>query len=168
MTGSQMFSPSRRPLTETERRVLRARIRSLAARGRRASVVALHITGGVVLSLWLWTILAVPARRIPAAVKQRLEVPDHLEVRKGSIVALLGPNGAGKSTTLKAISGLLKSEDGEITRGDIQFEGQRISGLEPDRVVRRGIFQVMEGRRIIADMTPNENLKLGAFTRTDR
>jgi branched-chain amino acid transport system ATP-binding protein len=91
-----------------------------------------------------------------------------LEVRKGSIVALLGPNGAGKSTTLKAISGLLKSEDGEITRGDIQFEGQRISGLEPDRIVRRGIFQVMEGRRIIADMTPNENLKLGAFTRVDR
>jgi branched-chain amino acid transport system ATP-binding protein len=91
-----------------------------------------------------------------------------LDVRKGSIVALLGPNGAGKSTTLKAISGLLKSEDGEITRGDIQFEGQRISGQEPDRIVRRGIFQVMEGRRIIADMTPNENLKLGAFTRTDR
>jgi branched-chain amino acid transport system ATP-binding protein len=91
-----------------------------------------------------------------------------LEVRKGSIVALLGPNGAGKSTTLKAISGLLKSEDGEITRGDIQFEGQRINGLEPDRIVRRGIFQVMEGRRIIADMTPNENLKLGAYTRPDR
>jgi branched-chain amino acid transport system ATP-binding protein len=91
-----------------------------------------------------------------------------LEVRKGSIVALLGPNGAGKSTTLKAISGLLKSEDGEITRGDIRFEGQRISGQEPDRIVRRGIFQVMEGRRIIADMTPTENLKLGAFTRSDR
>ena len=91
-----------------------------------------------------------------------------LEVRKGSIVALLGPNGAGKSTALKAISGLLKSEDGEITRGDIRFEGQRISGQEPDRIVRRGIFQVMEGRRIIADMTPNENLKLGAFTRIDR
>ena len=88
MTGSQMFSPSRRPLTETERRVLRARIRSLAARGRRASVVALRITGGVVLSLWLWTILAVPARRIPAAVKQRLEMPDHLEVRKGRIADL--------------------------------------------------------------------------------
>jgi branched-chain amino acid transport system ATP-binding protein len=91
-----------------------------------------------------------------------------LEVRKGSIVALLGPNGAGKSTTLKAISGLLKSEDGETTRGDIRFEGERISGLEPDRIVRRGIFQVMEGRRIIADMTPAENLKLGAFTRQDR
>jgi branched-chain amino acid transport system ATP-binding protein len=91
-----------------------------------------------------------------------------LEVRQGSIVALLGPNGAGKSTTLKAISGLLKSEDGEITRGDILFKGERISGMEPDRIVRRGIFQVMEGRRIIADMSAGENLKLGAFTRRDR
>jgi branched-chain amino acid transport system ATP-binding protein len=90
-----------------------------------------------------------------------------LEVPKGQIVALLGPNGAGKSTTLKAISGLLKSEDGEITRGDVVFNGERINGLEPDRIVRRGIFQVMEGRRIISDMTAIENLKLGAFTRTD-
>ena len=91
-----------------------------------------------------------------------------LEVPKGQIVALLGPNGAGKSTTLKAISGLLKSEDGEITRGDVVFNGERINGIEPDRIVRRGIIQVMEGRRIIADMTAIENLKLGAFTRTDR
>ena len=91
-----------------------------------------------------------------------------LAVPKGQIVALLGPNGAGKSTTLKAISGLLKSEDGEITRGDVVFNGERINGLEPDRIVRRGIFQVMEGRRIISDMTVIENLKLGAFTRTDR
>ena len=91
-----------------------------------------------------------------------------LSVRKGHIVALLGPNGAGKSTTLKAISGLLKSEDGEITRGEVVFEGAAISHLEPDRIVRRGIFQVMEGRRIIADMTPTENLKLGAYTRRDR
>ncbi len=91
-----------------------------------------------------------------------------LEVPAGKIVALLGANGAGKSTTLKAISGLLKSEDGEITRGEIRFEGARIDGLEPDRIVRQGIFQVMEGRRIIADMTAIENLRLGAFTRTDR
>src|ERR1700752_3967814 len=91
-----------------------------------------------------------------------------LEVPKGAIVALLGANGAGKSTTLKAISGLLKTEDGEVTRGEILFEGQRINGIDPDKIVRRGIFQVMEGRRIIADMTSIENLRLGAFTRRDR
>jgi branched-chain amino acid transport system ATP-binding protein len=90
-----------------------------------------------------------------------------LAVPKGQIVALLGANGAGKSTTLKAISGLLKTEEGEVTRGEILFEGVPIHGIDPDRIVRRGIFQVMEGRRIIADMTPIENLRLGAFTRTD-
>ena len=90
-----------------------------------------------------------------------------LEVPKGAIVALLGANGAGKSTTLKAISGLLKTEDGEVIRGEIVFDGERINGIDPDKIVRRGIFQVMEGRRIIADMTSIENLKLGAFTRTD-
>lgn len=90
-----------------------------------------------------------------------------LTVPKGQIVALLGANGAGKSTTLKAISGLLRTEEGEVTRGDILFDGERINGTEPDRIVRRGIFQVMEGRRIIADMTCIENLRLGAFTRND-
>ncbi|HZA02805.1 MAG TPA: ABC transporter ATP-binding protein [Hyphomicrobiaceae bacterium] len=90
-----------------------------------------------------------------------------LDVPRGSVVALLGANGAGKSTTLKAISGLLKTEEGEITRGEIVFDGERIDGIEPDRIVRRGIIQVMEGRRIVADMTPIENLRLGAFTRRD-
>ena len=90
-----------------------------------------------------------------------------LAVPKGQIVALLGANGAGKSTTLKAISGLLRTEEGEVTRGDILFDGARINGTDPDRIVRRGIFQVMEGRRIIADMTCVENLRLGAFTRSD-
>ena len=90
-----------------------------------------------------------------------------LEVPKGAIVALLGANGAGKSTTLKAISGLLKSEEGQITRGDIVFDGVSITGAEPDAIVRRGVFQVMEGRRIVADMTVLENLRVGAFTRTD-
>ena len=90
-----------------------------------------------------------------------------LEVPKGAIVALLGANGAGKSTTLKAISGLLKTEDGEVTRGEIIFDGERINGIDPDKIVRRGIFQVMEGRRIISDMTSLENLRLGAFTRSD-
>src|SRR6202048_3017218 len=65
-----------------------------------------------------------------------------LEVPKGAIVALLGANGAGKSTTLKAISGLLKTEDGEVTRGEIVFEGERINGVDPDKIVIRGIFQV--------------------------
>ena len=90
-----------------------------------------------------------------------------LEVPKGAIVALLGANGAGKSTTLKAISGLLKSEDGHITRGDVVFDGVSIASAEPDAIVRRGVFQVMEGRRIIADMSVLENLRVGAFTRTD-
>jgi branched-chain amino acid transport system ATP-binding protein len=90
-----------------------------------------------------------------------------LEVPRGAIVALLGANGAGKSTTLKAISGLLKSEDGEVTRGDIVFDGVSIAATEPDAIVRRGVFQVMEGRRIIGDMSVLENLRVGAFTRTD-
>src|SRR6202166_1481480 len=90
-----------------------------------------------------------------------------LEVPKGAIVALLGANGAGKSTTLKAISGLLKTEDGEVTRGEIVFDGARINGIDPDKIVRRGIFQVMEGRRIIADMTSLENLRLTGFTQHD-
>src|SRR3981189_808116 len=87
-----------------------------------------------------------------------------LDVPQGAIVALLGANGAGKSTTLKAISGLLKAEDGEVTRGEIVFNGERINGIDPDKIVRRGILQVMEGRRIISDMTSLENLRLGAFT----
>src|SRR5438874_11671625 len=90
-----------------------------------------------------------------------------LNMRKGAIVALPGATGAGKSTTLKAISGLLKTEDGKVIRGEILFDGTRIDGIDPDKIVRRGIFQVMEGRRIISDMTSIENLKLGAFTRTD-
>ncbi len=88
-----------------------------------------------------------------------------LAVPKGEIVALLGANGAGKSTALKAISGLLKTEDGEVTRGDIRFAGKRIDGIDPEQIVRKGVFQVMEGRRIVADMTVLENLRLGAYTR---
>ncbi len=91
-----------------------------------------------------------------------------LEVPEGRIVALLGANGAGKSTTLKAISGLLKTEDGEVTRGTITYDGEEITGRDPGEIVRKGIFQVMEGRRIIQDMTVAENLRLGAHTRTDR
>lgn len=90
-----------------------------------------------------------------------------LEIPKGEIVTLLGPNGAGKSTTLKAISGLLSTEDGEITRGEVTYKGENISNREPEQIVRKGIFQVMEGRRIIEDMTVIENLRLGAYTRRD-
>jgi branched-chain amino acid transport system ATP-binding protein len=91
-----------------------------------------------------------------------------LTVEKGALVTLLGANGAGKSTTLKAISGLLKTEDGEVTRGEIVLDGERIDHLAPEAIVRRGLFQVMEGRRIVEDMTPIENLRLGAYTRRDR
>jgi branched-chain amino acid transport system ATP-binding protein len=90
-----------------------------------------------------------------------------LSVSQGQIVALLGSNGAGKSTTLKAISGLLKSENGEVTDGDIQFMGERIDGLEPEKVVRSGIFQVMEGRRVFEDLSVDENVLMGAYARRD-
>src|ERR1700740_2824275 len=91
-----------------------------------------------------------------------------LVVREGQIVALLGPNGAGKSTALKAISGLLKSEEGEISDGEIRFMGSRIDRLEPEAIVRAGIFQVMEGRRVFDDLTVDENILMGAYTRGDR
>jgi branched-chain amino acid transport system ATP-binding protein len=90
-----------------------------------------------------------------------------LRVREGQIVALLGPNGAGKSTTLKAISGLLKSEEGEVTDGDIRLLGKRIDKLEPEQIVQSGIFQVMEGRRVFEDLTADENIRMGAYTRKD-
>ena len=91
-----------------------------------------------------------------------------LEVPEGQIVALLGSNGAGKSTTLKAISGLLHTEEGEVTDGDITFHGERIDGMAPEEVVRRGIFQVMEGRRVFEDLTVDENIVMGGYTRHDR
>ncbi len=88
-----------------------------------------------------------------------------LAARRGGITALLGANGAGKSTTLKAISGLLPVEDGAVTRGSVSFDGEEITRLPPNRIVQRGIFQVMEGRGIVQDMTVIENLRLGAHTR---
>ncbi len=91
-----------------------------------------------------------------------------LEVQSGQIVALLGSNGAGKSTTLKAISGLLHAEDGEVTDGGIELEGERIDRLPPELIVRRGIFQVMEGRRVFEDLTVDENIMMGGYTRRDR
>ncbi|HKC61481.1 MAG TPA: ABC transporter ATP-binding protein [Myxococcales bacterium] len=91
-----------------------------------------------------------------------------LEVPHGKIVALLGSNGAGKSTTLKAISGLLRAEEGEVTDGAIELGGERIEELPPEQIVRRGIFQVMEGRRVFEDLTVDENLTMGGYTRRDR
>jgi branched-chain amino acid transport system ATP-binding protein len=88
-----------------------------------------------------------------------------LEVPEGKIVALLGANGAGKSTTLKAISGLLKSEDGEVPEGSIEFQGRAIQRLDPADIVRLGIFQVMEGRRVFEHLTVEENLRAGAYIR---
>jgi branched-chain amino acid transport system ATP-binding protein len=88
-----------------------------------------------------------------------------LAVGEGEIVALLGSNGAGKSTTLKAISGLLPSEDGEITQGEIVYDGRRIDGRDAADIVRRGISQVMEGRRVFEHLTAEENLRAGAYAR---
>ncbi len=91
-----------------------------------------------------------------------------LEVPDGKIIALLGSNGAGKSTTLKAISGLLHAEEGEVTDGAIEMDGTRIDELDPEVIVRRGIFQVMEGRRVFEDLTVDENITVGGYTRNDR
>jgi branched-chain amino acid transport system ATP-binding protein len=88
-----------------------------------------------------------------------------IKVEKGSITALLGSNGAGKSTTLKSISGLLATEDGEITEGLVYYNDQPIHKLWPEKIVRLGIFQVMEGRRIFEDLSVEENLKCGGFIR---
>jgi len=90
-----------------------------------------------------------------------------LEVPEGKIVALLGANGAGKTTTLKAISGVLRTELGEVTDGSIEFENERLDRLDPEEVVRRGIVQVMEGRRLFEHLTVEENLFVGAYLRKD-
>src|SRR4051812_30098492 len=89
-----------------------------------------------------------------------------LSVRDGQIVALLGANGAGKTTTLKAISNLLRSERGEVTKGSIELRGARVDGLDPSELVRRGVVQVMEGRHCFAHLTVEENLLTGAYTRS--
>ena len=91
-----------------------------------------------------------------------------LEVPEGQIVALLGANGAGKTTTLKAISGLLKTEDGKVTDGSIEFLGRRIDGRDSEEICRRGIVQVMEGRKVLLSLTVEENLRIGGYTRSDR
>jgi branched-chain amino acid transport system ATP-binding protein len=88
-----------------------------------------------------------------------------LDVPEGGIVALLGANGAGKTTTLKAISNLLRAERGDVTKGTIEYRGERVDRLTPNELVRRGVCQVMEGRHCFQHLTVEENLLTGAFTR---
>ena len=88
-----------------------------------------------------------------------------LSVPEGGIVALLGANGAGKTTTLKAISNLLRAERGEVTKGSIEFRGEKVEGLTPNDLVKKGVIQVMEGRHCFEHLTVEENLLTGAYTR---
>jgi branched-chain amino acid transport system ATP-binding protein len=90
-----------------------------------------------------------------------------LKVPKGGITALLGGNGAGKTTTLKAISNLLKSERGEVTKGTITYRGERVQDLSPNDLVQKGVIQVMEGRHCFEHLTVEDNLMTGAYTRKD-
>jgi branched-chain amino acid transport system ATP-binding protein len=91
-----------------------------------------------------------------------------LEVGDDKIIALLGANGAGKTTTLKAISGMLKTEEGEVTNGSIDFDGKRIERYGPEYIAALGISQVMEGRRVLEHLSVEENLFIGAYSRKDR
>ena len=91
-----------------------------------------------------------------------------VEVPAGNIVAILGANGAGKSTTLKAVSGLLHTEEGRVTDGSIEFNGVRIDGLGPEKIARMGIVQILEGRRVLEHLTVEENLQAGAVVAAGR
>lgn len=90
-----------------------------------------------------------------------------LDIPEGNIVALLGANGAGKTTALKAMSGLLKTELGEVTDGTIEFEDKRIDHKDPEEIVKMGIVQVMEGRPLFEQLSVEENIKVGAYSRND-
>ncbi len=90
-----------------------------------------------------------------------------LSVPRGGVTALLGANGAGKTTTLKAVSNLLQAERGEVTKGNIVFDGKEVQALSPNELVRRGCIQVMEGRHCFGHLSVEDNLLTGAFTRRD-
>jgi branched-chain amino acid transport system ATP-binding protein len=91
-----------------------------------------------------------------------------LDVSDGKIIALLGANGAGKTTTLKAVSGMLRTEEGEVTDGSIDFDGERIDRYGPEDIAAMGISQAMEGRRVLEHLSVEENLLVGAYCRKDR
>jgi branched-chain amino acid transport system ATP-binding protein len=91
-----------------------------------------------------------------------------LEVQNGSVVAILGANGAGKTTFLRAISGLLSFQNGRITKGEVRFLGTETTTAQPASLVNNGMAQVMEGRRVFAELTVDENLRTGAYTRKDK
>ncbi|MES2077204.1 MAG: ABC transporter ATP-binding protein [Pseudomonadota bacterium] len=120
------------------------------------------------------TSAAVPASAPYLSVNNVEVIYDHvilvlkgvsLQVPQGKIVALLGANGAGKSTTLKTISTLLRGERGDVTKGEVQFKGERVDQLTPNELVKRGLSQVMEGRHCFGHLTIEENLLTGAYTR---
>lgn len=90
-----------------------------------------------------------------------------LSVPKGGITALLGGNGAGKTTTLKAISNLLHSERGEVTKGSVKYRGEPVQRMDPETLVKKGVIQVMEGRHCFEHLTVEENLLTGSYTRND-
>jgi len=90
-----------------------------------------------------------------------------IQVEDGKIIALLGANGAGKTTTLKSVSGLLHAEMGEVTDGSIEFDGKRIDRITPESIVKMGIVQVLEGRRVLVHLSVEENLRAGSYARTD-
>ncbi|MFH0845670.1 MAG: ATP-binding cassette domain-containing protein, partial [Pseudomonadota bacterium] len=91
-----------------------------------------------------------------------------LKVSEGQVVTILGGNGAGKTTTLKSISGLLRTEEGEVSHGNIEFQGIRIDRKSPEEVSRMGIIQILEGRRVLEHLTVEENLQGGGLIRKDR
>ena len=91
-----------------------------------------------------------------------------IEVRDGQIVALLGANGAGKTPATRAITGLLDVHEGKITKGSVSLSGVQIDDKDPAEIVRSGITQVMEGRRVFAELTVDENLVTGSVTSKDR
>jgi len=91
-----------------------------------------------------------------------------LDVPRGQVVTLLGANGAGKTTLLRAVTGLLGVHRGEVTKGSVEFDGHDVVGMDASKMVRKGMAQVMEGRRVFAEMTVDENLKAGAHTRRNR
>lgn len=91
-----------------------------------------------------------------------------LEVTEGQVVTILGGNGAGKTTTLKAVSGLLRTEEGEVSHGSIEFQGTRIDRKSPEEIARMGIIQILEGRRVLEHLTVEENLMGGSLIRKDR